>query len=78
MKTGIELIAEERQRQIDQEGYSPEHDDGYTNDDLRWAAGCYLLDGHLFIDDIPASYRFWPWPRETWKVLGVPVLRSNG
>lgn len=26
MKTGIELIAEERQRQIEKEGWTPEHD----------------------------------------------------
>lgn len=42
----------------------------------RQGATCSM--GTMFIDDIPASYRFWPWPRETWKVLGVPVLRSNG
>lgn len=27
MKTGIELIAEERQRQIEKECWTPEHDD---------------------------------------------------
>ncbi len=36
MKTGIELIAEERQRQIDQEGYTPDHDD--EQDDTSGAA----------------------------------------
>ena len=67
MKTAIELIAEERQRQIDAEGYSAEHDDEHTDDDLRWAASCYLLHGHLFIDDTPVAYRFWPWSRDSWK-----------
>lgn len=43
MKSGIELIAEERQRQITQEGWTPEHDDGHIDGELaieaaRWAA----------------------------------------
>lgn len=32
MKTGIELIAEERQRQIEVEGWTPEYDDVANND----------------------------------------------
>lgn len=41
MKTGIELIAEERQRQIEIEGWTPEHDDQYTDGQLAEAASCY-------------------------------------
>jgi len=34
MKTGAELIAEERQRQVEKEGYSAEHDDCHINQGL--------------------------------------------
>lgn len=43
MNTGVELIATERQRQIDVEGYAPEHDDEHTPGSLRRAAATYLL-----------------------------------
>jgi hypothetical protein len=42
MKTGIELIAEERQEQISKHGYSPENDKQYINDELIDAAMQYL------------------------------------
>lgn len=40
-KTGIELISEERQRQIEKEGWSPEHDDQHTAGELVMAAVAY-------------------------------------
>lgn len=43
MKTGAELIADERKRQIEEEGFSLEHDAQYTNYELVNAAMCYLL-----------------------------------
>lgn len=43
MKTGIELIAEERQRQIEKEGWSETHDDKHTNESLAYAAACYAI-----------------------------------
>jgi hypothetical protein len=39
--TGIELIAAERQRQIDVEGWTPEHDDMHDEGQLTGAAECY-------------------------------------
>lgn len=44
MKTGIELIAEERQEQIVKHGFNAEHDDQY-NMELR-DASVYLLTGN--------------------------------
>jgi len=41
--TGVELIAKERKRQIDVEGFSAEHDDELINDELSNAAACYAL-----------------------------------
>lgn len=42
--TGAELILEERKRQIEQEGWSPEHDDRHTRGELAVAAACYMLN----------------------------------
>lgn len=41
MKTGAELIAEERDRQINVEGWTPEHDDAHTHRELAMAACAY-------------------------------------
>lgn len=42
MKTGIELIAEERQRQIDVEGYDEQHDSHHKSLTLAQAAETYI------------------------------------
>ncbi len=42
-KTGVELIAEERQRQIYVEGWSPEHDSNHEEGQLAEAAACYAM-----------------------------------
>lgn len=41
--TGIERIAAERQRQIDEKGWTPTHDLDHTNDELARAAAIYAL-----------------------------------
>lgn len=46
MKTGIELIAEERARQISQEGWTTEHDDQYKHGELA-AAGAVYADASI-------------------------------
>ena len=43
MKTGVEIIAEERQRQLSFEGWSDEHDDKYKSEELARAAAVYAL-----------------------------------
>lgn len=48
-KTGIELIAEERQRQVDKEGYTAEHDALHTDGDLALAAAIYATPFRLYI-----------------------------
>lgn len=50
MKTGIDLIAEERQRQIEVEGWDYNQDDNYKRGEMMGAAGCYVanaLSKHL-------------------------------
>jgi hypothetical protein len=51
--TGAELIAQERQRQIDAEGWTPEHDDHHCDGELIDAAMVYANDR--------ASSLGWPW-----------------
>lgn len=55
--TGAELIAQERQRQIEVEGWTPEHDDLHSHGEIAHAADCYVLN-----DDTD-----WPWAKEWWK-----------
>lgn len=43
METGIELIAKERLRQVDDEGYSFAHDDKHGAGELAMAAMCYAM-----------------------------------
>lgn len=60
----IKAIAAERARQIEKEGWSPAHDDKYTNGELLEAAACYALHGGGELDDAPGA---WPWSRDFWK-----------
>lgn len=43
MENGVQLIAKERQRQIDVEGYDSSHDDTHERDELSLAAACYAI-----------------------------------
>lgn len=43
METGIEIIAKERNRQVEEEGYTSENDALLHDDDLARAAACYAL-----------------------------------
>ncbi len=43
MLDGVDLIANERNRQITQEGYRPEDDDRWTEGELAEAAAAYVL-----------------------------------
>ena len=49
MSTGIELIAKERKRQIEEEGWSLEHDDRLTDGSLAAAAVCYATPERVYV-----------------------------
>ncbi|EKS9800288.1 MULTISPECIES: hypothetical protein [Burkholderia] len=57
-------VLAERRRQVEQEGWTAEHDDEHCSGDLELAAACYAIH---------ASERgqhnefMWPWPSEWWK-----------
>jgi hypothetical protein len=56
MSNGVGLIAQERQRQVEAEGWSAKHDDQHRNEELASAAVFYALPekyGELLV--------FWPW-----------------
>ena len=57
MKTGLERIKEERQRQIEIEDWKSEDDDAYTGKELMRAAHCYAS----------GSDQGWPWHFSWWK-----------
>lgn len=74
MTKATDLIAVERHRQIDREGYDPEHDALHTDQVLIYAALCY---GHQALEE-PDSTRMdvpdtWPWRDEDWKPTGDVV-----
>lgn len=51
MKTGIELIAKERQRQIKEEMFDADHDGGHTEQSLADAAVCFAASQRVFFLD---------------------------
>ena len=66
MKTGIEIIAEERQRQISVEGWTPEHDAQHENGELAIAATCYAYpETALYVGEIRVEN--WPFEPEYFK-----------
>lgn len=71
MKTGIELITEERNRQIAEEGWSPEHDDEHINHEIAIAAVCYALPEEVHYPDmgiwVTERDEMWPWDLKWWK-----------
>lgn len=77
---GVELIAEERKRQIEKEGWTAEHDDEHKYGTLAIAGACYAFDvaAHLETRSYLGSpmnqglYQvaedFWPFVGESMKV----------
>ena len=59
MKTGVELIAEERRRQIETEGWTAEHDKQQAIGELALAASCYAIIPELRPVELPPPH--WPW-----------------
>jgi hypothetical protein len=64
MKTGIELIADERKRVVNEEGFTPHQDKQYDNDELLQAACVYISTSSKFELGVDAS---WPFDAEWFK-----------
>ena len=66
MAQAIYDLLAERLRQVDDEGWSPEHDDQHTFGELAAAAACYCHPEPC-MDDTRGVPFSWPWDREWWK-----------
>lgn len=74
----LELIRDERLRQINEEGWSEKHDAAHTNDEIARAASCYASPEEIFIERnvevdedctrgivfVPKYFEAWPWDKE--------------
>lgn len=86
MTTGTDLIHDERVRQIEEEGWTPEHDaEHHVHGALLDAARCYITSaeatqysannvtfdgGWRPREGTPSD---WPWEPSSWKPTGDPV-----
>lgn len=69
MKSGTELIADERQRQLDEEGWDAKHDEQHTTGELALVAALYATPIPLYSMEKSGSgnsgcYKLldpWPW-----------------
>lgn len=57
-------ILTERRRQIEAEGWAPEHDDEHGAGEMALAAACYALNAAGCGCEVA---RNWPWDRSWWK-----------
>lgn len=67
---GVQLIALERKRQVEQEGWTHEHDAEHVNGELAQAAACYCM-----VNPGPAEQvDLWPdgWSIDDFKRTGAP------
>jgi hypothetical protein len=61
--TGADLIFQERNRQIKEEGWTTEHDKEHSQEQLVQAAICYALPERFrFLKEL-----FWAWDEKWWK-----------
>jgi hypothetical protein len=70
--TAIEAIAAERLRQIEAEGWTPEHDDEHGDGALAQAAACYAMGDHRILawshdGKSLGQASLWPWHPDWWK-----------
>jgi hypothetical protein len=62
LSQGMKDVIRERQRQIAQLGWTPEHDDAHKDGELELAAACYAL-----AKSKQGTSHIWPWAWKWWK-----------
>ena len=62
---GVDLIAAERRRQVEVEGWTPEHDADHCDGELVQAAVAYAAATDDHQGDTAGD--FWPWDLASWK-----------
>lgn len=64
-------VLAERRRQVDEEGYAPEHDDAHDKGEIAGAAACYALyRSHVAPEELMGEgiiEMSWPWDADSWK-----------
>ena len=60
-------VLDERRRQIEQEGWTPEHDDRHAQGQMAGAAVCYLVEDIPHWARLEAQGCYWPWDAAWWK-----------
>lgn len=60
-------VIAERQRQVNAEGWTPEHDDEHGCGELASAASCYATQGRYHYPTPGKPSPIWPWAPEWWK-----------
>lgn len=65
-KSGADLIAAERNRQMEAEGYSPEHDDKHKPEEFAMAAIAYALPEWMRWT-YKGECEWWPFEKESFK-----------
>ncbi|MFT0676808.1 hypothetical protein [Pseudomonas aeruginosa] len=63
-------VQAERRRQVEAEGWTPEHDDEHSHGQMARAAACYALAGSCAPNDGTAALLVslaWPWDEQWWK-----------
>lgn len=79
VQTGIELIQEERQRQIAVEGWTPAHDDAHVDREMISAAVVYAncgADAQHSIEPMQMRMRYtaeFPWTADWFKPSEDPI-----
>lgn len=76
LSSAMKDVLQERERQIDIEGWAPHHDDAHRDGQLAAAAACYASHASkgasAYVNDL-ASYQaepapaLWPWDADWWK-----------
>jgi len=64
LSPGALAIVAERRRQVELEGWTPDHDADHRVGELARAGGCYAIFGDTRVQTPPSH---WPWASEWWK-----------
>ncbi len=79
---GVELIAAERKRQVEVEGFTPEHDAKIRKGNLALAGAVYAgkaardLDWHNRSGSMDGLIRLWPWQPSDFKPTPDDPIRQ--
>lgn len=68
---GIQLIKDERNRQVEKEGWTDYHDDKHNKHELEDAGDAYLANA--FAGRRAPMPKYWPWESVWWKPDRDPI-----